>query len=180
MFACFLFAKNINSHAGRVRGEHFQLITIFHGSWKGEKNLTASSKITADLTDSRFQHLPSRPYLRSVLSRYWCTVSLFTTEFMQESWISGEFSLRCLVGRYAVEFLLEYRWAAVNGVVMKIEPKFSKWLNSDASHACKNLSSPLRSFSSVISLLSARIIRGLNIKSEYLIEDRVYISLFSF
>lgn len=44
-----------------------------------------------------------------------------------------------------VNFLLEYCWAAVNGV-MKIKPKLWEWLNSDGSHACKNLSSRLCSF----------------------------------
>ena len=31
-----------------------------------------------------------------------------------------------LVGWWAVVFLLEFRWTAVNGVVIKIEPKLSK------------------------------------------------------
>ena len=90
-------------------------------------------------------------------------------------WISG-YNLPQSVGRYAVDFSLEYRWATVNGVVIRIEPKFSKWLNSDVSDACKNLSSPLRS-----SLVRYRVTLYansqicLNIKSEYLIAGRVYI-----
>ena len=53
-----------------------------------------------------------------------------------------------LVGWWAVDFLLEYRWTAVNCIVIRIEWNISNWQNnnSDASHACKSLSSPRRLF----------------------------------